>query len=72
MQDWVWWVRIVLQYIAPRLSNSCIIEVDEIDGKKTSAIMKECFPTGYQEVHTLEGDLHREEMRDSADSILKW
>ncbi len=72
MQEWMEWVRIVLQYIAPQLSISCIIEVDEIDRKKTSALMKEYFPTGYREVHTLEGDLHREEMRDPANSILTW
>lgn len=58
VQLWVTWARTVLQYIVPQLSNSCIIEVDHDNRKETSALMRECLPTGYREVHTLEGDLY--------------
>ncbi len=57
MQQWMAWARSVLQYIVPQLSTSCIIEVDDGDRKETSALMKDCLPTGYRGVHTSEGDI---------------
>ena len=57
MEEWMGWLRVILQYISRELRSSCVIEVDDDVRSETSILMKEYFPRGYRKVQTLEGDL---------------
>ena len=57
MEKWTGWLKAVLQCIAPQLSSSCIVEVDDNYSKETRIVMKECLPSGFRNVQTLAGDL---------------
>ena len=56
--EWMEWLRAILQYITRQLPSSCIVEVDDDDGRETSTLMRECLPSGYRKVQTLTGDFH--------------
>ena len=58
MQEWVEWLRGILQCVGGQLPNSCIVEVDNDDRRETSTVMRECFPSGYRKVQTEVGDEH--------------
>lgn len=36
MEEWMEWLRAILQYIASQLPSSCIVEADDDDRKETS------------------------------------
>ena len=57
IEDWVGWLRAVLQHIASQLPTSCIVEVDDDCKNETSALMKEYLPAGYRKVQTLAIDI---------------
>jgi hypothetical protein len=56
MEEWMEWLRAILQYIVRQLPSSCIVEADDDDRKETSTIMREYLPSGYRKVQTLAGD----------------
>ena len=58
MEEWMEWLRAILQYFARQLPSSCIVEVDDDDRKETSTIIRECLPSGYRKVQTLAGDFY--------------
>ncbi len=57
IEEWVGWLKAILQHIVSRLPTSCIVEVDDYDESEMSDLMKECLPSGYQKVQTLAGDI---------------
>ena len=57
MQEWIGWLRVILQYITSQLPKSCVVEVDDDDQKETSAVMREFLPINYRKIQTLQGDL---------------
>ena len=57
MEEWIGWLRATLQFITCHLPDRCIVQVDDDDKMETSAVMGECFPSGYRRVQTLAGDL---------------
>ncbi len=48
MEEWMEWLRAILQYIAHQLPSSCIVEADDDDRKGTSTPMRDCLPSGYR------------------------
>jgi hypothetical protein len=47
---WGEWLGGILRYITSQLSSSCIIEVDDGDEAGTTAIIRECLPSGYRTI----------------------
>ncbi|KAI4214025.1 MAG: hypothetical protein LQ351_003429 [Letrouitia transgressa] len=56
VEEWIKWLRGILQCTARQLPSSCIVEVDTSDREETSTLMKECLPSGYRNVQTCTGD----------------
>jgi hypothetical protein len=56
MEEWMEWLRVILQYIARQLPSSCIAEVDDDDRNEKSTLMRECLPSGYRMIQALTGD----------------
>jgi len=44
MEEWMEWLRVILQYIVRQLPSSCIVEADDDGRKETSTLMRECLP----------------------------
>lgn len=57
MDEWLTWLKPVLEYVNQYVSSGTVVEVDDDDREETSELVKECLPNGYRKVQTRTGDL---------------
>ncbi|KAI9768246.1 MAG: hypothetical protein M1840_005076 [Geoglossum simile] len=57
MDEWLTWLKPVLEYVNQYVSSGYIVEVDDDDREETSELVKECLPNGCRKVQTRTGGL---------------
>lgn len=57
MDEWLTWLKPVLEYVNQYVSSGNVVEVDDDDRKETNELVKECLSNGYRKVPTRTGDL---------------